>query len=629
MIRAASAALLGALASAGWLSLFYAAGGGLRVDFAIHPPRLVSGFHAAERDPTTGLTFAWTGADAGLRVPGLDRRASWTFTVRARGARGGVHTNPLLTFYVDGIQLHTHETTAGFEEVRVLVPARPERRGVTVAMRSSSTFMPGPDDPRQLGVMVDALELSPNGLVLPPPEMFGAAMLGGAALAAAIALLGVTSGAAIGSAVLLSAGQGAVLAHGFAPYTNFPQIAGRLAIITAAVLTVGAWLTRWRAQPLRNTARFAVAFSAGACFLELLVLLHPDMPLGDALFQAHRFQEVLRGNLYFTSIAPGGYAFPYAPGLYVVASPFAGLVRRELGDVALLRIVTTLASAAAGLLLYSVTARVWHDRLAAAFAVAVYHLIPLSFRIITVGNLTNAFAETLTIGALALMTVPALGSLASVATVALTITLTAAFLSHTSTFAILSVCAFATAVMFARKGKPGGPALRAPATGIAAASAVAILAAVGLYYAHFIATYQTELARLGTETAAAAPDAGGRSALQRAIAVPRYLHIYLGVPVLVLAVAGTVDRWRRASRDRLTLAVAGWALTCTLFLVIGVLTPLDMRYYLAVIPALALLAAAGASWSWRMGGRARLAAATLLAWIVWTGVWTWWGTLYP
>ena len=82
-----------------------------------------------------------------------------------------------------------------------------------------------------------------------------------------------------------------------------------------------------RRQPLRNTARFVAAFSAGALFLKLLVLLHPDMPIGDAMFHAHRFQGVLGGNLYFTSIAPGSYSFPYPPGLYVFAAPFAGLVR--------------------------------------------------------------------------------------------------------------------------------------------------------------------------------------------------------------------------------------------------------------------------------------------------------------
>lgn len=624
MIRAAAAALIGALASAVWLAGFYTAGGGLRVAFDIDPPRLVNGFHPAERNAETGLTYAWTGAEAGLRLPGLDRRVPWSFTARVSAARPGGTPNPLLAIFVDGVQLHTHQTSSEFENVGVLVPARPERRGLTVVMRSSSTFVPGPDDRRELGVVVDSLDLLPNGLVLPPAEMFGAAMCGGAALAAAISLLGVTSGSAIGAAVLLTAGQGAVLARGFAPYTGFPQIATRLALATAIVVALGAWFVRVRQRPLRNTARFAVAFSAGAWFLELLVLMHPNMPIGDALFHAHRFQGVLAGDWYFTSIAPGGYAFPYAPGLYVVAAPFAGLVRREFGDMALLRIVTTGADAAAGLLLYYIAARAWHDRLAAAGAVAMYHLMPLSFRIVTVGNLTNAFAESLTVGAIALVTAPALKAIAGPGTLALALMLTAAFLSHTSTFAILSVCGLTSALVFAWKG---GAALRSPAKAIAVATLCAILLAVVSYYAHFIETYRTELARLGTETATAAPDAGGRGTFERAAAVPRYLSLYLGLPGLALAALGGVDRWRRRSRDRLTLTIVAWVGACTLFLLVGVVTPLDMRHYLAVIPAIALLAACGAAWLWREPGLPRLAAAGLLGWMLWIGVDTWWTTL--
>jgi hypothetical protein len=148
-----------------------------------------------------------------------------------------------------------------------------------------------------------------------------------------------------------------------------------------------------------------------------------------------------------------------------------------------------------------------------------------------------------------------------------------------------------------------------------------------LYYAHFGATYRAEFARLGTETAAAAPDAGGRGVVQRAAAVPRYLHIYLGLPVLALAAAGAADRWRRGSRDRLTLAVAASGSTCMLFLLLGILTPLDMRYYLAAVPVVALVAAAGASYWWKEGRQSRFIAVALLAWIVWTGLDTWWSTL--
>ena len=621
MIRAAAAALLGAMIAAVWLPIFYTAAGPLRVDFGVRPPPgTVRGFYGTERDAAAGVTFAWTGQEAGLALPHLDRRMPWTVTLRARSLRGGPDA-PTLTFYVDGVEVGRQQATPGFSEHRVGVPARPERPGIDLSIRSSSTFVPGGGDRRALGVMVDVLQLSPEGLALPASETLALVMLTGAVLAAAIASTGVTSGTAIGSAVLLGAGVAASVSFGFGPYAAFARTAFRLALGAALTLAIFGRMSRGR---LRNTARFAVIFSIAACFLELLILLHPNMPIGDALFQAHRFQVVLGGNLYFTSIAPGGYAFPYAPGLYVAALPFAGLVPREYGDVALLRIVTTVADAAAGLVLYAVAARAWRDRLAGAVAVALYHLMPLGFRIVTVGNLTNAFAETVAVGALGILCAPWFQRAASPAAALLTAVLAAAFLSHTSTFAVVAVCTAAAALLFAWRG---GPVLRRAALAAVLSTGAAVAIAIVVYYAHFADTYRSEFSRIGAETAASAADAGGRGRLERAAAIPRYVYQYFGVPVLLLAAAGCADRWRRGLRDRLTLALSGWGLACVLFLVLGVLTPVDMRYYLTIIPALARWGGVGGAEGWRRGPPWRAAAALLLAWAIWLGVGTWWSTL--
>lgn len=621
MIRAGAAAVIGALTSAVWLAVFYASSGGLRIDFTVDPPRPITGLYAAERDNASGLTFAWTGREAAIRLPGLDRRQAWTLTMRARTARPQLRENPTIAFFVDGVQLHTAEVQPDFSTITMLVPERPERRGLTLVMRCSSTFVPGRGDPRELGVMVDVIQLAPDGFVLPSADIFFTAMLSGALLAAALALLGVTAGSAIGGAVLLSAGLGAMLARGFGPYTDYAEIVSRLAWATAGALVVAAVIGRVREHPFRNTARFAIAFTAGACFLKLLVLLHPDKPIGDALFQAHRFMTVLRGNLYFTSTAPGGYAFPYAPGLYVVSIPFASLVQREFGDMALLRIVTMVADAAVGLLLYWAIARMWTDRLAAAMSVAIYHLMPLRFSVISGGNLTNAFAESVAVCALALIAGRSATHSSIPFTLALSFVLTLAFLSHTSTFAILTLAVFMTTGLFALKG---GPALKQQTLAVGSVLGFALTVAILVYYAQFIDTYRAEFSRLGTEAGAAAPDAGGRSVLQRALAVPRYAYLYFTVPVMVLAAAGAVDRWQRGSRDRLSLTIGGWALACGLFLLVGVLTPVDMRYYLAATPVIALLAAVGASRGWQEGNLWRVVTVLLLAWTIWIAVEVWW-----
>ncbi len=319
--------------------------------------------------------------------------------------------------------------------------------------------------------------------------------------------------------------------------------------------------------------------TAAAFLLELLVLLHPDMPIGDTLFHAHRFQDVLGGRYFFTSVAPGNYQFPYAPGLYVFAIPFAGLVRRGVADMTVLRTIVCAADALAGLLLYGMASRMRGDRLAGALAVALYHLIPLGFGVMVAGNQTNAFAQSLSVAALALIASAAVRWEHRAAVVGLTVVLAAAFLSHTGTFAIGSVAAVIIAFLFWWRG---GPALRSPAVAVLLAAVAAVVIAVVVYYAHFLETYRTELTRIGGETAAAAPDAGGRGIGDRLASVPRYLNLYFGVPALALATWGVAILWSRGARDRTTLATTGWFLTCGLFLVLGILTPVDMRYYLAV-----------------------------------------------
>ena len=210
------------------------------------------------------------------------------------------------------------------------------------------------------------------------------------------------------------------------------------------------------------------------------------------------------------------------------------------------------------------------DRLAGALAVALYHLIPLGFGVMVAGNHTNAFAQSLSVAALALIASAAVRLEHRAAVAGLTVVLAAAFLSHTGTFAIGSVAAVVIAFLFWWRG---GPALRSPAVAVLLAAVAAVVLAVVVYYAHFIETYRTELTRIGGETAAAAPDAGGRGIGDRLASVPRYLNLYFGVPALALATWGAAILWSRGARDRTTLATTGWLLTCGLFLVLGILTP--------------------------------------------------------
>ena len=67
-------------------------------------------------------------------------------------------------------------------------------------------------------------------------------------------------------------------------------------------------------------------------------------------------------------------------------------------------------------------------------------------------------------------------------------------------------------------------------------------------------------------------------------------------------------------------------LSCAAFLALGVLTPVDMRYYLASVPALAIAGAAGTTLLWRARWPGRIAATVLVAAAGAAGIATWWRT---
>ncbi len=626
--RALAMALLGALLGAVCAVAAYTLAPDLVMKMDTDPPSIVRGLYPVERGPD-GVSYAWSRDLVTINLPGLDRQHPWEFRLRFRGAREDPNTLPYVQISVDGVNLDMRRAQNTFQDVAVKLPIGDgQQRGARITIRCSNTFVPGPGDTRQLGIIIDEMRVVrlSRGVPFVPRPALAAATLGGAIFGAFFGLIGLTAGSAAMAAGALACGQAAALVHGAGPYTQsytdlLPWLAGWIGVIGALLVSL---TQRLMGQRLRNTARFAAAFSVAVVYLKLMVLLQPTMPIGDALFQAHRFEWVRGGRYFFTSIAPGGYEFPYAIGLYLVALPFSSLVHGTLGFVVLLRCVVTIADAAAGVLLYPMITRQTGDRLAGAISVALFHLIPLNFQVQVVGNLTNAFGQSLFFACVAAIVLGWSSPRGYVRLAVLFVGVLAAMVSHTSTFAIFVPMLALTGVAlwwFAQASAEED----APAAGrtLLIVSAIALVAAVVLYYGHFGTTYAAQFHRITGEMARPAElsDPGGRTIGQRAAAVPYYLNIYYGWPGLVLAVIGAVTISRK--RDRLTLTTWAWLITSGLFLLLGVLTPVDMRYYLATFPAIALLGGLGASRMWRTGTMAQAAAIVLLGAALVIGVHDW------
>ena len=114
----------------------------------------------------------------------------------------------------------------------------------------------------------------------------------------------------------------------------------------------------------------------------------------------------------------------------------------------------------------------------------------------------------------------------------------AAFLSHTSTFAVLGtqlvVAGGALAIARERAWRPSGRLLVVAAIG-------ALIFAIGVYYAYFMDVYREAFGRIASETGHATAAAGGRTPLTRLVELPRGLVVTFGVPGMLLAIAGVVQ----------------------------------------------------------------------------------------
>lgn len=637
-VRVLVAGGLAALTALVLIALVYPARSAVSFEMDRTAPSFLTGLHAPEREGDR--TFTWTSSRIVLRLAGLDRSVDWTCTLHLRGARDASLPMPSLTLSFDGTGGTSTPLSNDFQDVEVVVPARPDRSGLTLTADIGPTFRPGGSDPRELGAQVDWLRCAAAGSVWPPGPVLRAAALGAAAIAVAAAIAGASwltlalavMGVATGQAWLLSTGGGA--------FGDYPSLLGTIATWGAvAIASVGLAPSVLRRPRLSGHAIAAVVVTVLFAVLKLGALEHPGKPLIDALFQAHRLEWVLAGRYFFTQPMPSGVQFPYAIGLYVVAAPLANLITDH---VMLLRLVVVAAEAVGGALLYAVVVRTFSDRAAAVLAVFLFHLAPISHIVLGNANLTNGFAQAVGLCAvcgLALM--PAsLRSSRGFAAGAAVLTLTAlAFLSHVGTIVVVAgiLGAAAVTLLLARRRDLAMLAIFTLGTIL-----VAGLLAVGLYYRHFTEVYQEAWARVRApaavaETVAEPPRPDAPALLSRPLALHERVantvgqtRLDLGWPLALLALAGLVLRLRPLAGPA-ALVCIGWGVAWALFLAANTVNRVDVQFQryalefiarvnLAVYPLAAALAAAAASWAWRRGVVWRLGAVALVSAATVTGL---------
>jgi hypothetical protein len=70
-----------------------------------------------------------------------------------------------------------------------------------------------------------------------------------------------------------------------------------------------------------------------------------------------------------------------------------------------------------------------------------------------------------------------------------------------------------------------------------------------------------------------------------------------------------------------------WLVACGLFVIVGIVTPVDLRHLLAALPVIGMFAAIGFSGLWRSGLTGRTAAVAAAVWMSWVTAISWVGML--
>jgi hypothetical protein len=528
----------------------------------------VSGLHAREIPPR-GKPLRWTGARAVVSFRSLPPGPA-TIDVQVRGQRGPV------VVAADGVVLGTLGAggRATFD-----APAGP--RPVREVELRTDGFEAG--DGRRLGAQLERVSIrvargGPSAglivlFVVPALAAAGMSLLSGSRARVA---------AATGAGV--SAVQCALLWPSGVVYSPY---AARLAVVVcAAALASGAWGAFWRRRAA-GAGPWAFGALLASAIVQVAVGASPLMVVSDAVFHANNLARVAAGDLFLTSLTQHAtpFRFPYGVSFYVMLAP---LLRSGIDPVTLVRWGAALAGVAGAAGLFALL--VARGPALAALAVVILQLLPMSIDVLSFGNLSNAFAQGLTVLFFAWWAGRAPGSWLLGALV-----LALAATAHLSAFIVLAVLCPWLAWAHWPELRSDRTRWTALVTGMAVAVA---------YFASFAPMVSAQLARLGEGGGPAGGSFVASTARQGMSVAGQW-----GLPVVILALLALPVR----PRERFDRDLLAWWCAGGLLLLLAIATPLDVRWVYALGPAAAVAAGTAFVRLWKGGPLMRWAGISLLA----------------
>jgi hypothetical protein len=397
---------------------------------------------------------------------------------------------------------------------------------------------------------------------------------------------------AVGAAVALI--QGVILRPNGVVHS--PYTATLATLLTGGALLCGAAGAAWNhRRPGAGPPAFVALL--GAVVVQAVIGTSPLMVVSDAVFHANNLARVSGGDLFLTSVTQHAqpFRFPYGVSFYVLLTP---LLRAGADPVALVRWGAALAGVAAAAGLFGLL--VARGPVLAALAVLILQCMPGTIEVLSFGNLSNAFAQGVTLLFLAWWSGRARGSWVAGAAL-----LAVAAIAHLSGFIVLAV--LAPWLVWSRWPAIKADRTRALAVGISLGLAAA-------YYVSFAGLIASQLARLGEGAGSGGP--GIAAALWRQASS---MAGQWGLPVVLLGLLGRP----RPAEGGLDRDLTAWWGAGLVLLAFSLATPMDVRWVYALDGAAAIAAAGGLAWLWTRGRATRAVGLVLLAVQAGLGVAAW------
>lgn len=333
------------------------------------------------------------------------------------------------------------------------------------------------------------------------------------------------------------------------------------AVLVAVAVVVSAVVARSARGGVLSRTCLQLALFVAATIHGIL----PPSPLviqGDAQLHGNKLTEVARGNRFPISRTDHQPPFeiPYGFSFYGVLSPFStpgvsGVPVVRLGAA----FFSTLSILALALLLGRTSAAL------AAAAVILWTFAPVNIRTMGFGNLSNVFAQAVFVLFLVAGGLLPRGWFRALA-LSLLVALSAT--AHLSSFIVLFTLLLAAVVFGADRR---GPAFKPLVVGV--------VAALG-YFATFLPMVAAQVPRLLGER-------GGSSGVFDPWRLPNQFVTGAGWPLLALLALSLLT-----SAPRLILPLSrSLAVSALVLAVAALVSPVEVRYLLAVLPLLALLGA--------------------------------------